>query len=290
MRFADVMDPKRFAVVVQLDPPKGSDPGTLVETALAVRGRVDAVCMTDNPMAIMRMNPLAPCHLLQHRNVETILTVNGRDRNRLAFQSDLLAAWALGIRAVLLHPGGDPAFGDHPLAVPCNDVGLKEMLGAVAALAEGKDLAGQPVSDGPTFTAGVRIDVTDDEATNRQRAAELPTWAKLGARFAFLGPTYQMETIRMFADAASGSGIRIFASVLLLKSVGMAKYLNTMAGTPNVPEEIIQRIAKAPVKPKACVEIAAGFMRELREVCAGAVIVPLGWEARIPEVLDAFSA
>ena len=288
MRFADVVNQKKFSLVVQMDPPKGTDLTQSFNSALAVRGRVDAILFTNNPMATMRMNPIAPCSLFQQKTMETILTVNSRDRNRLAFQADLLAAWALGIHSLLLREGADPTYGDHPLAVPCNDLNLEGMLEAVASFREGKDLAGQTLDAPPSFHAGVGIDLSDDEKANRQKAAELAELAKRGAQFVVLGTTYDKDTVKLFSEAAAKSGIKVFASILLLKSVGMAKYLNNLAGAPKIPDEMIRKIQKAPIKPKACLEIAAEFMRELETLCNGVVVVPLGWESKIPELLDLF--
>jgi len=289
MRFADVVNQKQFSLVVQVDPPKGTEVDALLDAVLAIRGRVDALVFSDNPMAIMRMNPIAPCHMLQHKNMDTILTLNARDRNRLAFQGELLAAWVLGIRSVLLREGRDPAFGDHPLSVPCNDLKREDMLEAVQAFREGKDLAGQPLNAPAPFFAGLSVEVSDDEQTNFNRAADLPRLARLGVQFVFLGSTYNLDTVKDFAEAAAGTGIKLFASVLLLKSAGMAKYLNTMPGNPKVPDALIERIRKAPVKPRACLEIAAETIQQLKKICNGAVVIPLGWEEKLPELLDLLS-
>ncbi len=286
MRFADVVSQKSSSLVVQTDPPKGTDLTQTINSALAIRGRVDALYFPDNPMAIMRMNPLAPCHLLQQKNMETILNINARDRNRLSFQSDLLAAWALGVQSIVLNEGEDPAFGDHPVAKPCQDLTMEGMLDAVSSFKAGKDLAGQAIDAPPSFHVGIRIKITDDIEGNRKKAEELSKWAGLGVQFVFLGSTYDVETIKQFSSAATGAGIQLFPSILLLKSVGMAKYLNTIAGTPNIPDEIIRKIMKAPIKQKAGIEIAAEFMGEIDALCAGNVIVPLGWEAKVPELLD----
>ena len=286
MRFADVVKQKPFSLVVQLDPPKGADATPLMDSALAVRGRVDAFAFTDNLMAVMKMHPLAPCHLLRKKNVETILNLNTRDRNRLSLQSELLAAWALDIRSVLFHEGEDPTYGDHPLAAPCRDLTVEGMLEAVASFRAGRDLSGQALEPRPDFFTGVAVPVTDDPEKNRARARELPKWARAGAQFAVLGSTYDAGTVREFAGAAKGAGLKLFASVLLLKSYGMAKYLNTIPGVPDVPEAILARIAGAPIKPRAGLEIAADFVRELEPVCDGVFLVPLGWESRLPELLD----
>jgi len=289
MRFADVVSQKGFSLVMQVDPPKGTGAESLMDTILAVRGRIDAVAFTDNPMAIMKMHPLAPCHLLRRKNVEAILSVNSRDRNRLSLQSELLAAWALDVRSVLFREGEDPTYGDHPLAAPCRDLTLESMLEAAARFRKGTDLSGQPL-DGPvSFHVGVSIPITDDRDANRARAEGLRRWASLGAQYVVLDPTYEIGIVEAFSRSASQAGLKLFASVLLLKSVGMAKYLNSVPGVPDIPDEIIQRIQKAPVKPKACLEIAAEFIRRLGETCDGVFVVPLGWESRVPELLDLLS-
>ncbi len=286
MSFADVVNQKDFSLVVRMDPPKGGGLAPLLETALAIRGRIDATCFSDCPMAVMRMNPLAPCHLLQQKKMETILQMNARDRNRLAIQSELLAAWALGIRSILLCQGEDPSYGDHPVTLPCKDLDLEGMLGAVSAFKEGKDLAGQPVDAAPSFHTGIEIQLSDDAERNRKMAADLGRWARLGVDFVFVGNTYDADMIKPFADAAAGTGLKVLASIVLLKSLGMAKYLNSIKGVPNIPASIMQRIMKAPIKQKACLEIAADFAGEIKKVCNGIVICPLGWEAKVPELLD----
>jgi len=286
MSFADVVNQKGFSLVVRMDPPKGGNLTQFVDMALAVRGRVDATCFSDCPMAVMRMNPLAPCHLLQQKKMETILNLNARDRNRLAVQSDLLAAWALGVRSILLCEGEDPSFGDHPLTKSCKDLDLQGLLGVVSAFKEGKDLAGQPVAAAPSFHTGIEIQLTDDVAQNSKKAATLDKWGKLGVDFVFVGNTYDPDMIKPYAEAAAGSGIKVFASIVLLKSLGMAKYLNSIKGIPNIPAAVMQKITKAPIKQKACLEIAADFVGEIEKVTSGVVICPLGWEAKVPELLD----
>ena len=288
MRFSQTLNQKRFSLVVQMDPPKGPDPASLVDTALAMRGRIDAVCFTDNPMAIMRMHPLAPCHLVAGKNMEVVLQVTARDRNRLLFQSELLAAWALDVRSILLRRGEDPSYGDHPLALPCNDLTMEKMCEVVSCFKQGKDLSGLPLEASPTFHVGVEIGLSDERAQNERTAAEVAKWADLGVDFLVLGPTFDVETLALFSKAAAPKGLKVLASVLLLKSVGMAKYLNTIPGMPKVPEETIQRIARAPLKQRACLEIGAEFLKQIEAVCQGAVIVPLGWEAKVGELLDLY--
>ncbi len=288
MRFSEVLNQKRFSLVVQMDPPKGTEIVPLLDAALSVRGRIEAVAFTDNPMAIMRMHPLAPCHLLLRKNMEAILYLNTRDRNRLLFQSELLAAWALDVRSVVLHEGEDLSYGDHPVARPCNDLDVAKMCEAIARFKEGKDLSGLPLQGPLPLHVGVSVPLSDDRMANERKAAEVGTWSSYGVDFLVLGPTFDVDTIKCFVDAAATTTLKVLASVLVLKSAGMAKYLNTIPGMPKVPEDTIKKIASAPLKQRACLEITAAFLRHIQGVCHGAVIVPLGWEAKLSELLDIY--
>ena len=112
MSLTEGLGKKGFLLLTEVDPPKGGDPATFLDGVMGIKGRVDAVAVTDGAHAIMRMTPLAPCRLLLDRNVEPVMVINGRDRNRISFQGDLLAAWALGVKSVLVKEGLNPASGD----------------------------------------------------------------------------------------------------------------------------------------------------------------------------------
>jgi 5,10-methylenetetrahydrofolate reductase len=286
MGLAEAIAGDGFLMLAEVDPPKGIDPAGFLETVTSIRGRVTAVAVTDGAHAIMRMTPLAPCKLLLDRSIEPLMILNGRDRNRISFQGDLMGAWALGVRNVLIKQGQDPAVGDQPMAQSAGDLDLDVMIQCVTALNEGRDLAGETVEGKTDFTIGVALDLSDDVNVNRRTAESIPRLAERGVRFVVLGPTYDMNIVDMLAAAAEDTDVKIMSSVMLLKSVTMIRYLNNLPGVPGIPHEFLKMMMKAPVKMQAGMEIAASFIKDVQERCQGAVLIALGWESRLPEFLD----
>jgi len=286
MGFATAMQGEDPVLVAEVDPPKGTALEGFVDAVLAFRGRVDAVAVTDGAGAIMRMTPLAPCRALIERGLDPLLILNGRDRNRISLQGDLLAAAALGLEGLLLEQGQDPAEGDQPMAASAGDLDLDVMLECVAALNAGRDLGGEALAGSTGFLPGARIEVSDDVAANRRAADALPALADRGVRFAVLGPTYDMNIVDLFAGRAEDAGLDLLASVMLLKSVAMIRYLNNLPGMPSVPHAFLKQMMSAPVKQQAGLDIAADFLQDVQARCRGAVLLALGWGERLPAFLD----
>ncbi len=286
MGFASVMDSEEFALLAEVDPPKGADLQGFLDQVLSIKGRVNAVAVTDGASAIMRMTPLAPCRMLIERNVEPVMIINGRDRNRISFQGDLLAASALGVKSVLLRRGQDPSVGDQPMAADSGDLDLNVMLGCVAALNDGRDLGGELLQGKSDFLAGVHQDLSDDVNVNRKNAERLGELAEQGVRFMVLAPTYDVNILDLFASQAEDTGVELLASIMCLKSVAMVRYLNNMPGVPSVPHEFLKQMMEAPVKKQAGMEIAASLVKDVQDRCRGAVLIALGWGTRLPEFLD----
>jgi 5,10-methylenetetrahydrofolate reductase len=286
MGFTEAIKSDGFSLIAEVDPPKGVDTGEFLDSVLSIRGRVAGVLVTDGSYAVMRMTPLAPCRLLVERSIQPAMTLNGRDRNRISFQGDLLAAWALGVRDLLITEGRDPAVGDQPLARSSGDLDREVMLRCAMALNEGKDLAGEPLQGGTDFFVGAALGVSDDIHVNRTTAESIPRLVEQGVGYLVLGPTYDRNIIDLLTEAGEKAGVPVLASVMLLKSVTMIRYLNNLPGVPNVPHEFLRQMMEAPVKSQAGMEVAANFVKDLEKRCRGAVLIALGWGARLPEFLE----
>jgi methylenetetrahydrofolate reductase (NADPH) len=277
---------RRYSLISEIDPPKGVNLDAFINTALQVRGRVDGVRVTDCEHAIMRMSPVAPCLFLKEKGFDPEMIITGRDRNRISFQADLLAAAALGIKRIIVKEGHDPAEGDQPVARTSGDLDLDSMLQCVAALNSGKDLAGEPLDGATDFHIGVNIELSDDVNFNRERAEFLKKMQEYGVSAVTLGPTYDVNIIEQFLPFAEAAGIRLFTSVMLLKSVTMVRYLNNLPGVPSIPHEFLKKMMQAPVKKDAGMQVAADLLRELAPLGDGIVLLAIGWKDRLPEFLD----
>ncbi len=275
-----------YSLIAEIDPPKGTDLAGFLDTALKVRGRVDSVRVTDSEHAIMRMSPIAPCLALMDKTIDPIMIITGRDRNRISFQADLLSAAALGIKKIVIKEGHDPAEGDQPVARTSGDLDLVSMLQCAAALNSGKDLAGELLDGGTDFEIGVSIELSDDVNFNRERAEFFMRLEEYGVASVTLGPTYDINIVEQFVPFAEKTGIKLYSSLMFLKSVTMIRYLNNLAGAPSIPQEFLKKMMQAPVKKDAGMKVAADFMKELSAFGDGIVLLAIGWRGRLPEFLD----
>ncbi len=253
---------------------------------MSLKGRVDAIRVTDSEHAIMRMSPLAPCLALKDRGFAPVMVLNGRDRNRISFQGDLLAASALGITDIVIRQGHDPAEGDQPVARSSGDLDLPVMVKCAGLLNAGKDLAGEPLDGATALSIGVSLELSDDASRNREQAESIRRMRDLGVSSVSLAPTYDINIIEQFLPVAEETGVKLYLSVMLLKSVTMIRYLNNLKGVPSVPQEYLKKMMDAPVKQDAGLTIGAEFIREVGSLTDGVVLLAIGWQDRLPEMLD----
>ncbi len=278
--------PTRYTLIAEIDPPKGVKLDTFLDTALQLRGRVDGARVTDCEHAIMRMSPIAPCVALKEKGFDPEMIITGRDRNRISFQADLLSAAALGITKIVIKEGHDPAEGDQPVVRSSGDLDLVSMLQCASALNNGRDLAGESLTGATAFVIGIGIDLSDDVNYNRERAEFFKQLEQYGVQSVTLGPTYDLNIIEQFLPFAEQTGIKLFTSVMLLKSVTMVRYLNNLQGVPSIPQEFLKKMMDAPVKKDAGMQVAAELVRDLAPLGEGVVLHAMGWRDRLPEFLD----
>lgn len=287
MAWADKLKSKSFVVVAEMETPKGVDISDFVQSARQLKGRVDAVLVPDMSYAVMRLSALAGAVVLKEQGLEAVVQFSCRDRNRLALQSDVLGAQVLGIASVMAVEGEAVQMGDHLQAKPVYDLTPTAFLEAVEALCQGRDMAGQELKGKPKLCVGARIEPWTDASSMSLRLAEAKAAVAKGACFLVAPPVFDLEAFGAFMAEAKDLGAPVIASVLLLKSVGMARYLNQNLPGMAISEETIRRIRKASDRPAECVKIAAETVQGLKSLCGGVLLVTAGWEARLPEILDA---
>jgi len=253
----------------------------------ALKGYADAINLTESPRARMAVEPKSVAHLLLERGLEPIVQVTARDRNRIAIQADLLGASLLGVGNFLFMTGDNPKNGDHPDAKGVFDITTIEMLTAARALRNGHDLAGNELKGAPQSFLG---------ATGNPGAADMAfevenTRRKIeaGAQFMQTQAIYDTDALARFVDAAHLGDTALLAGVIPLKSAKMAAWLNGNVPGIRVPQALIDKMEAAGPEGEAekGVEIAARIIREVRKLCAGVHIMAIGWEAKIPEILQA---
>jgi 5,10-methylenetetrahydrofolate reductase len=276
-----------FVVLAEMEPPKGTDTVAMIANAWAVKGKVDAFVIPEMSNAVMKMSSLGGALLLQSRGLETVLQVCCRDRNRLALQGDLLAAQALGVPNVMAVAGEEITHGDHHKARAVYDIDLLELLGAVQMLQSGRDMAGVDLQGAPNFFVGSTMKVTPRGEAWDKELAELDQKMAAGAGFFVTQPIFDPGSLAKLQDSLDARRAAVIPTVLLLKSVGMAKYINRHLDV-KIPEDFINRIQKGPDRVRECVQIAGEMVSAFKaQGCPGVNISTIGWEDKLPGILAA---
>jgi len=286
MSFKEQLDSGKFVVTAELQPPKGIDLSELFEQAKRWKGRLDAINVPDLQGAIMRLGSLSASTLLQEKGMEVIYNLSCSNRNRLTLQSELLNASAFGLKNLLLLQGDPPSIGDHFEASPVFDLDVMGLLGAAKRLQEGYDLVGNDLKGKPSFFVGTQINAA---AQGAQLEAELMTMEKKireGVNFFFAGSIYHPSLLEHFMKKAAHFKIPIVVGITLLKSVGMARYISKHVEGASIPDAIIDRLLRAQDKQATSIEIAADLIAEVKPLCQGIQVIPIGWENLIIPLLD----
>lgn len=288
MSLQSLFEARKFVVTTEVGPLKGTDTTEIGEVAELLRGRVDAANVTDQQSSVMRLGSLAVCHLLKEKGLDPVFQMTCRDRNRLALQSDLLSAYILGIENVLAITGDLPALGDHPQAKPVYDLDSVQLLWVINKLNEGYDMIGNELKGKPNFFPGAVVNPgADPGAAFELQIIKMEKKIAAGARFFQTQAVYDIDAFAKFMKRVEGFNIPVLAGVIPLKSVGMARFMNRNVAGVFVPEELIDEMAKAEDKTRTGIEIAGNIIKELKDMCQGVHIMAIGWEKKVPEVLDA---
>ena len=287
MSLKDKIKSGQFVIIEEFEPPKGSDFSSFRKNASLVKGRVDAFAVPEMANAVMKAGSLGGCAYLQIEGLETVYQVCCRDRNRLALQSDILTAGALGIPNIMAVQGEDIHFGDHPKARAVNDLDSLELIAAIKTLSKGKDLAGIELAGAPVFFMGSNIDTNAPGGLLELELENLKKKIDNGIEFVITNPIFDIHNFKQFIKRMKDIDVAVIPTVLLLKSAGMARYIDRNMKNISIPSEMIREIQKAPDKQKQCISIAAELITQLKEMdMDGVMISTAGWEDRVPRILD----
>ena len=283
--FKEALESGEFVVASSVDPPKGTDLEGLIQLVQRLKDVVDAVGISDNHNAIMCMSPWAVCRVALDQGVEPIMHMACRDRNRLALQSDLLAAASLGIKNILCVSGDHVKFGDHGDAKPVHDIDSVHLLEAAKALAEGKDMAGNPLNGSPEFLLGATANPEADPIGPQMIKVEKKIRA--GASFLVTHPVFNMENLKRLTEHASESKVKVLAGVRLLVPEEVPKYRDGSYPGLFVPEALLEETEGADIEK--CTEVAGSSVKAIKasNMCDGVYITAPGHEDKIPDILKA---
>lgn len=286
MSFQKRLAAKEFAVLAEMHTPKGINISRLVNDARRLKGRVDAVVVPDMDNGIMRMSALAGGVLLQQQGVETIMHMYCRDRNRMALQGDALAAHVLGIQNLIVADSTDMTESDHSDAASVNDLDEVQLIDALMTLQTGKDISGFDLDGAPDFSIGCTLTPFTDDNGRDTALLNAAKKVKAGASYIIIPPIYDVPGSANLLARVSELGVPVIASVFLLKSLAIAQYITNSDPGAGISSELIRRIRKSSNRELEGIKIAGETVLALKESTQGVLLQTLGWEHKLPEILD----
>jgi 5,10-methylenetetrahydrofolate reductase len=285
-----ILDSGRFAVTAEAGPPKGTSPAVIQRKAEILRQCCDAVNITDNQTAIVRMSSLAGCVLTRQMGVEPVMQIVVRDRNRLALQSDILGATALGIGNILCLSGDHQKFGNHPTAKGVFDIDSIQLIQLIKKMRDEKKFLNNEDISGevPVYIGAAANPFADPFEFRVKRLAKK---IKAGVDFIQTQAVYDVPRFRRYMEMACELGldqrVHILAGVIPIRSLGMARYMRDYVSGVTVPDEIVTRLEKAEKAKDEGVNIILDIIEQLKEVPGvhGIHIMAVGWEDIVQEVV-----
>ncbi len=288
-----VFEKGEFAVTAELGPPKGNDVEAVYEKAKYLKGVVDAVNVTDNQTAIVRMSSIATSKLILDLGLEPVMQMTCRDRNRIGMQSDIFGATALGIKNCLCLTGDHQRFGNEIDSKNVYDLDSIQLLSVLKTMRdEGKTLGGEGVEGDVKLFLGAAANPFGDPF--EFRVIRLAKKVKAGADFIQTQVIYDMDRFREWMKRVRDMGLHerthIMAGVMPLKSGGMARYMAKNVAGVTIPDEIVKRMVAAPKGKGAAegIKICIETIEQLKEMegVHGVHIMALEWEHRVPEICE----
>ena len=281
----------KFAVTAEAGPPKGTSAEAIRKKGELLRNCCDAVNVTDNQTAIVRMSSVAGCLLLKQQGIEPVMQMVVRDRNRLALQADVLGAVALGIKNILCLSGDHQKFGNHPTAKGVFDIDSMQLIQALKIMRdEHKFISGEDVSgEVPVFIGAAANPFADPF---EYRVSRLAKKVKAGADFIQTQAVYDVPKFARWMEMLTERGLdkqtHILAGVIPVRSAGMARYMRDYVPGINVPDEIVTRMEQSGAPKEEGVRLILEIIEQLKDMPGvhGIHIMAVGWEDIVPEVVE----
>ncbi len=292
-RLKKVLESGKFAVTAECGPPKGADPEVIRKKGALLKEKVDSVNVTDNQTGVVRLCSLAACSILIEEGLDPVLQMVTRDRNRIALQSDVLGASAIGVRNLLCLTGDHQSFGNQPEAMGVFDLDSIQFLYTVKSMRdEGVVIGGDKLSSSPVLFLGAAANPFGDPF--RYRVLRLAKKVKAGAQFIQTQCIYNIERFKEWMKGVRDMGLHekvyILGGVTPLKSAKMAQYMSKYVAGMDIPEDLIKRMTSVSAKDqrKEGIKICVETIQELKEIegVSGVHIMAIEWEEAVPEIVE----
>ena len=287
MKLKTALKNKKFVVTSEVQAPVDQGPEELVRSLSQVRGRVDGVSLSEVELEGIVGDTIKTCELLNQNLLEPIYQTTTRDKNRLQLQKDLVDAYEAGIDNLLVFTEDYRLTGDSLQEMMFFHVDAGKLDSVLEHIRQGETVEGDSLKSKADFLLGSGVESSWGKNVPDLEMKEMEEMTKIGTGYFLTTPVFDVDLFEKSLKQAQTFGVPVIAEVMILRTAGMARFLNRHLRSGLVPDWIIQKLARAPDKQKASVEIFADIVTGLKDLCQGVHIITIGGEEKLKLYLDA---
>jgi len=287
MKLKNALKKKKFVVTSEVQAPVDQEPEELVRSLSQVRGRVDGVSLSEVELEGIVGDTIKTCELLNQNLLEPIYQTTTRDKNRLQLQKDLVDAYDAGIDNLLVFTEDYRLTGDSLQEMMFFHVDAGKLDSVLEHIRQGETVEGDSLKSKADFLLGSGVESSWGKNVPDLEMKEMEEMTKIGTGYFLTTPVFDVDLFARFLKQAQTFGVPVIAEVMILRTAGMARFLNRHLRSGLVPEWIIQKLARAPDRQKASVEIFTDIVTGLKDLCQGVHIITIGGEEKLKLYLDA---
>jgi 5,10-methylenetetrahydrofolate reductase len=287
MDFKEALKRKKFLVTSEVQAPIDEEPEELVKNLSLVRGRVDGVTVSEAEIDGVVGDTIKTCEILQENRFKAIYQTTTREKNRLQLQKDFLSAHEAGVENLLVFTEDYRITGDSLQEMMFFHVDSGKIQSVLEHIREGRTVEGEELPFKAEFVLGSGVESAWGKNVPDLEMKEMEEMTKIGAGYFLTTPIFDLDRFEKFMNQVQTFGVPVIAEVMILRTAGMARFLNRHLKSGMVPERLIQQLAKSPDKQKASIEIFADIVAGLKHICQGIHIITIGGEDKLKYYLDA---
>ncbi len=287
MKLKEAFEKKRFAVTSEVQAPMDIDPDELIQSLTKIRGRVNSFSVSEVEMEGVVVDTIKTCELLQQNRFDAIYQTTTREKNRIQLQNDLLLAHESGVENLLVFTEDYRITGDSIQEMMFFHVDAGKLSSVLEHLREGQTLEGKELEAKAEFILGSGVESAWGKDVPELEMKEMEQMTGIGAGYFLTTPVFDLKRFEAFMKQAQTFGVPVIAEVMILRTAGMARFLNRHLKPGMVPEWIIQKLARAPDKNKASLDLFKETVMGLKDLCQGVHIITIGGEEKLKDYLDA---
>lgn len=287
MEFKEALKKKDFIITTEIQPPLEEEIQVLMKEMERIRGRVDGLSVPQLEIEGVVAETVRTCKALREGHFDPIFHTTTREKNRLELQADLVKAAEAGVENILAFTDDYRITGDSLQEIMFFHVDVSKLFSVLESLREGRDVQGKEIDKNLDFNVGSGVESSWGKKTPDLELQEMEKMIEKGTNFFLTTPVFDLDVFEKFMQKVRTFHIPVIAEVIILRTAGMAHFINRHMRSGLVPEHIIRRLAQAPDKEKGSLEIFSELIRGLKELCQGVHIIPFGAEEKIAKYLDA---